>query len=189
MSPPSSLPTAPFPSSPLATASDIAGTVSAKQLAWQAIVYLVVVLVIVAIITGTILLIWNESQILAVIREHLAGESVGAETTTHLSPATALVRRMQRYFFTTLLPAFPNFRRANTVSLGSTTPRSRQVLTRFRSSGFQEQEHQLATLPPLILHDSRSHSLFRVPSNPGSVIALSSPTPSRSFFGQVSAPY
>jgi len=147
--------------------------------------------VIVAIITITILLIWNESQILGVIRERLAGESVGAETAIHLSPAriaSVLVLRMQRYFFTTLLPAFPSFRRANPASLGSTTRRSRPVLPRFGPSGSREQEHQLATLPPLILHDSRSHSLFRVPSNPGSVIALSSPTASRSFLGQVSAP-
>src|SRR5712672_3375843 len=44
MSPTPFLPTAPFPSSPLATASATLGTVSAKQLVWQTTVYLVVVL-------------------------------------------------------------------------------------------------------------------------------------------------
>src|SRR5712672_977169 len=97
---------------------------------------------------------------------------------------------MQHYFFTTLWPAFPNFRRANTASesLGSTTPRSRSVLPRFRPPEFWEQEHPLATLPPLVLHDSRGGSSFRAPSNPDSVIALSSPPSSRSPPAQVSPP-
>ena len=54
-------------------------------------------------------------------------ESIGAETAIHLSPGMSaghdlttslrctLRMIMQRYFFTTLLPAFPNFRRANTA--------------------------------------------------------------------------
>ena len=95
---------------------------------------------------------------------------------------------MQRYFFTTLLPAFPDFRRANTASLGDTTPRSRPILPRFRPQELREQEHQLATLPPLILHESRSRSSFRVPSNPDLVIALSGLPSSRSFPAQVAAP-
>jgi len=76
------------------------------------------------------LIIWNEEQIHAVIRERLP---VGAETAIHVSPylitchgalsltASALVRMVQRYFFTTLSPALPNFRQANTAPLGSTT--------------------------------------------------------------------
>jgi len=177
MSPTSSLSTAPFPSSPLATASATVGTMSAKQLVWQTIVYFVVVTVIVAIITGTVLIIWNGDKIHihAVICERL---SVGAETVTHLSPFSEVVRMMQHYFFMTLWPAFPNFRQANTASLGSTTLRSRPVLPRFSPLEFREQEHQLATLPPLILRDSRSS--FRVPPNPGSVTALSSLPASRS---------
>ncbi|KAI9442805.1 hypothetical protein F5148DRAFT_1293145 [Russula earlei] len=148
-----------FSSSSSPTASAVEGAVSVNQLAWQAPVFLVVVLgtviivtrhsvtrVIAAIIAGVILLIWNDDWVTS-IHQRLAMLLVVPKPEVLLSPASALVRTMLRNLPTSLLP--PAFRRrtlrqataAAPPNLGSDAPRSQPVLPRFISPpDFREHE-------------------------------------------------
>jgi len=139
---------------------------SPNRILWQAAVYFVVVLVIVAIISGVILLIWNDSWI-ASIRQCLSMESLRPESAFIYSPASALIRKMLCFISTTILPAFRDLMRATSASQGNGTPRSDQVLPRFRATEFEEP--QLAIPHPVLLRDSRSF----VPSHPNSMFELS----------------
>jgi len=143
-----------------------------KQMLWQAAVYFVVVLVIVAIIAGVILLIWRNDSWTALIHQCLAMKCLGPESALIPSPASALVRKMLRFFSTTLLPAFRDLRRATFASRGGAVPGSELALPRFRAPEFRER--QLAIPRPAMLHDSRSF----VPSDPNSVFELSRVPPS-----------
>ncbi|KAI9447186.1 hypothetical protein F5148DRAFT_736389 [Russula earlei] len=61
-----------------------------NQLAWQAPVFFIVVLVIVAIITGTILLIWNDHRVPS-IRPRLIMRFIASESPFLLFPGTAII--------------------------------------------------------------------------------------------------
>ncbi|KAI9442804.1 hypothetical protein F5148DRAFT_799795 [Russula earlei] len=168
MSSPSTLSSSSLPSP---TASIVEGVVSVNQLAWQAPVFFIVTLVIVAIIVGTIILIWNDHWVPS-IRPRLIMTFVEFESPYLFFPASSLVGRMLRYFFTTPWPAFRTLRQAAatpSASLSSVTPRSLPaVLPRFRPPDLREPE--LAVPCPLMLRDRNPSS---VGLNPYSTIESS----------------
>jgi hypothetical protein len=148
--------------------------------------------VIVAIIAGTILLIWNDdwlklpqrrTKMEATTRHDSAsffpsGMSyyvirfarwrlfVSDEPTLPCSPlnptAATLVEKMLKYFFASLMPAFRHLRQATTSSLASVAPRRPQPALPLYRPP-GFREPPLATPRPAMPRDSSS---FRVQSNP-----------------------
>ncbi|KAH9960138.1 hypothetical protein BC827DRAFT_1155928 [Russula dissimulans] len=124
---PSVFPSASLSSSPSATASLVVEDVSAKDLAWQTAAYLAVVLVIVALISAVILIIWNDGWSWRALipgpgpGRPRAGDVIPGSAFI-LSPAQTLVEKMLCWFSTTLVPAFRDLRQTAATSEGSATP-------------------------------------------------------------------
>lgn len=144
-------------------------TESAKTIAWQTALYLIVAFAFLSIVVAIIIFVgrvdWTIPTPWRTKMESRSSSSDSTSTSYFPSPYT-LVEMMLRYFSTTFLPAFGRLRTATTSSMGGALSRPRpqppMILPLFTAPpGFRE-----PVLTPPRPAMPRDTSSFRVPSNP-----------------------